>query len=109
MRTIEVHGAEAQAAVPNAHHSVRLVEVNDTGVKPAGTGPPAGPGTPVVAGEVVLAGTVANIEDGLVGEEAAGDVDVALMGGAEALCAEQAAAMSAIAQASPANPPLRRE
>jgi hypothetical protein len=61
VRTTEVHGGEAQGAVPSTHPRAADTKVTDAGVNPRGTGPPAGPatatdvGAPVEAeGEVVV-------------------------------------------------------
>jgi hypothetical protein len=55
VRTIDVHGGEAQGAVPRSHHVESPIAVKERGTKATGTGPPAGTARAVVARVVVEA------------------------------------------------------
>jgi hypothetical protein len=66
VRTIDVQTALEHGASPNSQNSLAETAVNDTGSKPAGTGPPAGWPPPSVLGVTEVTAVVGRAVDELV-------------------------------------------
>jgi hypothetical protein len=84
VRTIDVHGADAQGAVPSTQPSLSETKVADWTPNPGGTGPPAGPVVPLalVVGVGVVVVDAGAVDGGVVAVVGATVVGATLVVGA---------------------------
>jgi hypothetical protein len=110
VRTIDVHGAFAQGAVPRTNASPGETNVTEVAANPAGTGPPLGAVAIPVAAAVEAAPLAAAVEAELAPPEPAGPLDDVVGETAEApppdpeLAAPQAVSATAASRAPDASP-----